>query len=290
MTFLKIILPYFAMLIMKKVLLFLLFFSLYSFISLAQKHCNLICNGNFEYPNVAPSVGLIPASQTGCWQTTAPDTLIELWSSGFFGVNSFSGNQHLELNAFYVSTVYQDFYVASYTPLEINFAHRGRAGIDTMSVSFGPQGGPYTTLGVFANGTSWNYHTINLVVPNAGYYSLRFNSIYATLGLQSVGNFLDSVTVCIVPTTIDEHFENIKAITCSNPFDKSLSLTIPAEHDEKISISLFSIQGQKILSKDYFLKAGSNNIEISTEDLPGSFYLLQLRTEKQSFFKKLVKN
>src|SRR5206468_151708 len=79
----------------------------------------------------------------------------------------------------------------------IQFAHRGRAGIDTMSILAGPPGGPYANLGYFADGNAaWRFYSgVTYVVP-AGQYTTRvlFQSVY-TAGGPSIGNFLDDAYI-----------------------------------------------------------------------------------------------
>ena len=169
--------------------------------------CNLLCNTDFENNQITTSLIIFDAINVPCWGTTAADNQIEVWTSGALGVPSYSGNQFVELNANVVSTLYQNFTTLPGASLSISFAHRGRSGVDVMSVSIGPVGGPYTTLGTYSDGnTAWGYYTVSYLVPvGLGInYSLRFNSVSAAGGNQSVGNFLDAISINlpqnIIPT------------------------------------------------------------------------------------------
>lgn len=173
-----------------------------------SSNCNFLCNSNFESPGTVPvsSYGLLNQINIPCWKTTATDSMIEVWGSGFLGVNAYSGNNFIELNAYQVSTLYQNFTAPLGATTQISFAHRGRNGVDVMSVSIGPVGGPFTTLGTFSAGPgSWTYNTVNYTFPIAGsqIYSLRFNSISAAGNSQSIGNFLDAITVTYPSPDID---------------------------------------------------------------------------------------
>ena len=180
---------------MKKVLLILILF--YFSISTGKtQNCHFLCNGDFESPQYGSWTD-VADTIFPCWKTTEPDSIIEVWWTGFQGVPSYHGNQFAELNANAVGTLYQNFLIAPNTHVTINFAHRGRAGVDTMSVSIGPVGGPYTTIGTYGDGnTAWGYYTVLYTIPSSlgSYYSLRFNSIYASGG-PTVGNFLDDISV-----------------------------------------------------------------------------------------------
>jgi gliding motility-associated-like protein len=168
--------------------------------SFLSAQCNLLCNTDFEDNQVTTpgGIAIVDASLIPCWQTTANDNQIEVWNNGFNGVASYSGSQFLELNAYMVSTIFQNFTVAPGTALTIEFAHRGRDGVDVLSLDIGPVGGPYVTLGSYADdNTAWGYYSVSYTIPtNLGnLYSLRFNSVSSAGGNPAIGNFLDAVSV-----------------------------------------------------------------------------------------------
>ncbi|GAB4447101.1 MAG: hypothetical protein OHK0036_00920 [Bacteroidia bacterium] len=162
----------------------------------AQTTCTLSCNGDFEDVTYGPTVSMVQDSTVPCWNTTAPDHIIEVWHNGYNSVPAYSGNQFVELNAYYQSTLYQNISVNSGDIITIKFAHRGRAGVDVMGVEVGPIGGPYTSLGTFSdNNANWGYYTVNYNVPTSGAYYVRFVSISAAGGNSALGNFLDAVLI-----------------------------------------------------------------------------------------------
>jgi gliding motility-associated-like protein len=193
--------------------LFIFLFTIISNQSNAQS-CNFLCNGSFEQPAVTQSGGGdvdVKNGQMPCWHTTESDSNIEVWPTGFNGccghaaVYAYSGSQFVELNASAAGTLYQNFTVPTGSNVTISFAHQGRAGVDTMSVSVGPVGGPYVTIGKYGDGnTAWAYRSVSYSIPtNLGdYYSFRFNAIYSTGGDLSVGNFLDDVSIQLRDTII----------------------------------------------------------------------------------------
>jgi gliding motility-associated-like protein len=210
---------------MKKIYIILLIFC--SFVmKVRSQSCNFLCNGDFENPVIGHWTQ-IPDTVFQCWKTTESDSLIEVWWTGFNGVPAYHGNQFVELNANAVGTLFQNFLIAPTTTITIGFAHRGRAGVDTMSVSIGPVGGPYVTLGKYADGNvNWGYYTVNYVIPSnlGSYYSLRFNSIYAAGGIPTVGNFLDDISVNIYPqlgTT-----KTVNNVPCLNGNNGSATITV----------------------------------------------------------------
>jgi len=153
-----------------------------------------IQNGGFEAPYLGgPTMALFHESLVPHWKTTATDTLIEIWGSGFNGVPAFAGNQFAEINATQAASLYQDLATVPCTQLTWSVAHRGRTGIDTMGVYIGP---PSTTVLQMkcGTGTSWQVYTgIYIIPPGQTLTRFEFKAIYASSGIQSVGNFIDDV-------------------------------------------------------------------------------------------------
>ena len=169
--------------------------------------CNFLCNTDFEDDNLVQNgqFGFFNEKLVSCWNTTATDNLIEIWGSGFQGVSAYSGKQFAELNANMVSTLYQNFKASLGSKVIISFAHRGRAGLDKMSVKIGPVSGPFVDLGTFsADNTQWVYSNLTYSFPSSGpnEYTLRFESVSAAGG-ATVGNFLDAISVKLPPPSSD---------------------------------------------------------------------------------------
>jgi hypothetical protein len=164
----------------------------------SAQNCSLFCNGDFDSLGVTLSVGLLDQDSTPCWHTTSPDSIIEVWHTGFNGVPSYNGIQHIEMNAYQPATLYQNIPV-NYSEISISFAHIGRGGVDTVGISIGPVAGPWVELGRFGDDNSaWVYRTVStLVDPDWGpMISVRFNSLYWGFGNPGVGNLLDAIEVC----------------------------------------------------------------------------------------------
>ncbi len=255
-----------------------------------SQNYNLICNGNFENPVIFSSPGMLPVSSLSCWQTSAQDQIVELWQSGFYSVPAYSGNQFLELNANYVSTIYQDFYASPGSILEISFAHRGRAGVDTMKIEFGPPGGPYNDLGSFAdNNTSWGYYTVYTSVPNSGnQFRIRFISVYATLQIPSVGNFLDSVIVQYSKTGILERASQQKLSAFPNPFSKSITVLLAESSGLPVHFTIMDLHGKTVYNSKH-IPNGSGFIHLEFPALQNGFYLLKAECEGAVFHQKIVR-
>lgn len=154
-------------------------------------------NINFEDPVICSSncYQIINANTVPGWETTASDNMVEIWSAGFLGVQPYSGNQFMELNANQDAALYQDVATEPGAVMGINLAHRGRNGVDVMELKAGPPGGPYQSIKSYSDGLSWGYYTDYYTVP-AGQTTTRF--LFETVTCNGgpcggSGNFLDAI-------------------------------------------------------------------------------------------------
>jgi hypothetical protein len=161
------------------------------------------------------------------WQTTATDVAagpansttksIEIWQSGAvvsdgtFPAPSGSG-QFAELNAYQVAALYQDVQITELGLVDYSFAHRGRAGVDTMKVLitylgadnlFGTADDVLKVDSSFTDGNSaWGVYAVDNAFESVagGSYRFSFGAVTSAGGLGS-GNFLDDVAfgINVVP-------------------------------------------------------------------------------------------
>ena len=205
------------------------------------KQIDFLCNLDFEANQiVSPNNYIITdESNVPCWSTTATDSQIEVWGDEFLGINAYSGNQFIELNANVKATLFQNFKINSGALTEISFAHRGRSGDEIMEVEIGPVGGPYESLGQFTDGQSWGFYQIAYTFPNttAVDYSIRFKSI---LPDSSMGNLLDNISVAFSGETSDPATGSVTRITGDIPtFAQIPSICV----GEILELPLTSIEG-----------------------------------------------
>jgi hypothetical protein len=166
-----------------------------------------LINGGFELPAFSGGVNFVndttnPA--TNGWRTTATDHQIEYWSHGALGVASYEGNQHVELNAYQVSTLYQDVSgIAAGSTVGYQFAHRGRAGVDSMRLVitdlgadniYGNSDDTVLFSQLFSDGnTAWGFYSdANALTALGNGMRFAYESVSAAGG-PTVGNFLDAV-------------------------------------------------------------------------------------------------
>jgi len=136
---------------------------------------------------------------SGGWYTTETDHQIEVWGSGYSGVQAYQGSNFVELNANAVGTLYQTVkgiqtgYVVDY-----HFAHRGRLGNDTMQLDITDlTTGTSLFSQQYTDGkNAWGFYSGNLTV-GAGIAAtdtvkFAYTSVSAAGGNPTIGNFLDS--------------------------------------------------------------------------------------------------
>ncbi|HCI57638.1 MAG: T9SS type A sorting domain-containing protein [Bacteroidetes bacterium] len=270
---------------MKKVVLNLICAMLFSNFKSFSQNCELLCNGDFENPLVISTPHFVNNNAMRCWQTTATDSLMELWESGYNGVTAYSGNQFMEINANQVAAVYQDVSLIAGDSLTISFAHRARFGIDTMSVSLGTQNNLPTVLGYFADSTSsWGHYVINYTIPVSGYYRISFNSVYSGGNLASLGNFIDAVSVCGSSVGFDDYKQTGTFFIYPNLSTKGV--TIKLNDDGKGVLTICDILGKTLYSAT--LNLTENQIE--TGPLERGVYVVSLLKNNKIVSKRFLVN
>lgn len=176
-----------------------------------------LVNGGFESPILGSTTySIMGANLVPGWSTTASDNQIEIWSQGFNGVTSYEGNQHAELNANMVSTLYQDVSgIAAGSIVGYQFAHRGRSGIDTMQFTltnlgndgvFGTADDTQLLTQLVSDGNAaWSFYSGTNIVALGDNVRFSFISVSAAGGNQSIGNFLDAADFGVgVGSTVPE--------------------------------------------------------------------------------------
>jgi hypothetical protein len=132
---------------------------------------NRLINGSFEDGILQPSskepVLTTLQDNVPGWKTTASDSLIELWYSGFQpersgGSADGDGYTLAELNANQVGTLYQDVTMTVETAVSYSFLHRGREGIETIEFRIDRLvGGPGSAVEADANFFNQRFSTGN---------------------------------------------------------------------------------------------------------------------------------
>ena len=167
-----------------------------------------LLNYSFEDPDLfAPgelNYQLVDAGLVPGWSTTESDNLMEFWSNGFNGVAAYDGDQFVELNANFPSTLYQDTsLIPTGATVGYQFAHRGRSGVDVMNMNvtdlgvdgiFGTGDDTLLFTGQYSdNNTDWGFYSGTIPTAALGNnVRFAFESVSATGGSPSYGNFIDA--------------------------------------------------------------------------------------------------
>lgn len=156
-----------------------------------------LVNAGGEDPYLASGYTIINESQVPGWQTTATDNKIEIWASGFQGVPAQEGHQFFELNANQVASLYQELCLEPGSTIYWSVWHRGRSGVDVADVKIGATVETAEFQATMTDGkTAWGYYSGSYNVPLGQTTTVFvFESISATGGNRSYGNFLDNFEI-----------------------------------------------------------------------------------------------
>ena len=186
---------------------------------------NGFTNGGFElanYPDTNTSRQVDEGAIPG-WDTDAADNLIEVIDSGFNGVPAFDGDQFVEVNANQVAPLYQVFQPVAGGNLSVQFAHRGRDGVDVVraiATDLGADG----VLGtaddtvllneIFSDGNAaWGVYTRQLAAAATGnLVRLEFRPVSTASASPASGNFIDAVSVVQGAADIDTIAINVTPV------------------------------------------------------------------------------
>ncbi len=138
------------------------------------------------------------------WSTTAADQRIEIWhnnntiSSGIH--DAFHGDQFAEINANSDAALYFDLATVPGSFLNWSFAHKGRSGIDELSVNIGAPGAEVVQGNFATDNTDWAFYEGNYTIP-ADQFTTRFQfeAVSTNGGNNSVGNFVDTISFVLFP-------------------------------------------------------------------------------------------
>lgn len=165
-------------------------------------HSNLIVNGGFEHWDINKGWKYGTDPSDGGWEGDN----IEVWATGFLGVDSFEGEQHGELNAHYSRrekqdgfSIHQSFETMAGYRYDVKFAYRARRNHNESFL-----------FDIFDDNTSiisevmdqhitgeWSHYSSSFWGTGEE-TTLSFTALTPKRG--TVGNFLDAVSVTAVPT------------------------------------------------------------------------------------------
>lgn len=154
-------------------------------------------NGGTELPVINKNWTLVDENNVPGWLTTASDNKIEIWTSGFLGVEAQEGIQFMEINANMVAALYQELCLEPGSTVIWSVWHRGRSGVDVARVKIGATVETAEFLQEMSDGnTEWGHYSGSYTVPDGQETTVFvFESVSAAGGSNSVGNFIDNFEI-----------------------------------------------------------------------------------------------
>ncbi|AEP30734.1 DUF642 domain-containing protein [Brumicola nitratireducens] len=169
----------------------------------ATANANLIVNGSFEQPGEGVRTNFANAPTIAGWQSSRS---FEIWD--LFGLPSYDGFQHLELNASGTGpwSIWQDFETEAGNWYTLSFAAAGRGNSDSLSVELANSaiclGQRCRSTPSFIEDTVeltknvWQLFTYSFQAQ-ADRSQIKFTSVTPN---SSLGNFIDDVRVVPSPS------------------------------------------------------------------------------------------
>ena len=162
----------------------------------------LFNNRSFERPDIGSGYDIVDIANVPGWSTDSHCNCAEIWFNGYNGVNSYGGNQFVELNAVSASDLHQQITVpADAFTVTWSIAHRGRNAVDTMEIYLGVDASTKVLADTVSTGTgAWSVYQGTWNKP-AGATSLYIE--LQAVGSGSIGNFIDELQVNAVSLDTD---------------------------------------------------------------------------------------
>ena len=166
---------------------------------LSSAQANVIVNGGFEAPNIAPGTFSVFAAIPG-WTLVAGHS-IEI--QDHIAGSPFEGDQFVELDSFDNSSMQQLVPTTALQPYTLSFAYSPRPGVAAASngISVFFNGGLVTALatsGIGLPDTAWTVYSFT-VVPTTATSSLVFS---ATGVSDQLGGYIDDVRLVAAPEPV----------------------------------------------------------------------------------------
>lgn len=155
---------------------------------------NLLTNGSFEespeLTQAGGGWGYFDPTQISGWESE--DNNIEIWNSGFNGVNAADGNQFAELNAHpetgIAFTLFQDVVTTIGKSYNLSFAYRARNGQESFNVSVANLDEQVLNT----NTGEWTIYS-GMFTAQEELTRLMFTSVDPET--ETLGNFIDNVSI-----------------------------------------------------------------------------------------------
>ncbi len=130
----------------------------------------------------------------------------------------------------------------------------------------------------------FNKSQVNLTVTTlSGDYELTVQNVE-----DISGNVMEPQTIPFSYVGIEEHLLDGKVEVYPNPASDRLNISFDAKEEFNIEIVITDITGKQLISEEYFVKYGINNLSYNLDSFKQGIYLLNLRGEKGTLNYKLI--
>ncbi len=94
----------------------------------------------------------------------------------------------------------------------------------------------------------------------------------------------------VVPkvVSIDNSQKELQMKTYPNPVENQLNIALSLENNTQISVEIYNLAGQNLLSNNYNLQAGSQTLRINLSDLAKGSYILRITNTNGAYTKQLI--
>jgi PKD repeat protein len=108
--------------------------------------------------------------------------------------------------------------------------------------------------------------------------------------LNSTNNDFVVKNNTVVPKTvsIDNSQKELQMKTYPNPVENQLNIALSLESNTQISVEIYNLAGQNLLSNNYNLQAGSQTLRINLSDLAKGSYILRITNTNGAHTKQLI--
>lgn len=145
--------------------------------------------------------------------------------------------------------------------------------------------------------TNW----VSYIIPVGQYYTGSFDRMFFIAAKEGRGNSCNSYfrnlyiyegNECDDAGSLSELGASIKAqdlIVYPNPITSKLKVSLSAESDQRVSIQIFNLVGQKVLQSEDFLIKGRNTLSLDAKVLDAGTYILKIGSGEDLKTTKFVK-
>ena len=162
--------------------------------------------------------------------------------------------------------------------VELNWKMRSIANIHQYQVQRSVDNVNYSVVNIIAYNQQYNFSLTDKEAP-AGYVYYRLKIVYAD------GSSLYSRSVTVY---IKNHELQLLRLS-PNPAGNNMTLVIKTAVQGNCEVDIYNNSAQKLVSKNYMVRSGINQLQLQLSQLPPGVYYLHIRQDGQRVLRSFVK-